>query len=158
MGLAGVVLAAGASERMGRPKARCDCRGRLCVVRILEVLEAVDVKCRVVVLGPDAARVRPSLATHECVIVENPDLTSHAIGSLRAALAALEPIRPSGIVAWPVDLPHVRLTTLERLLEAHRPAQAPAVAPSFAQARRPTGVCGPAGFPQLATGAGPPPH
>src|SRR5207253_2510727 len=122
MGLAGVVLAAGASERMGRPKALLDFRGRAFVVRILEALEALDVKSRVVVLGPDAARVRPSLATHDCVIVENPDLTSHAIGSLRAALAALEPIRPSGIVAWPVDLPHVRLTTLERLLEAHRRA------------------------------------
>src|SRR5216117_3556974 len=83
MGLAGVVLAAGASERMGRPKALLDFRGRPFVVRILEALEALDVKSRVVVLGPDAARVRPSLATHECVIVENPDLTSHAIGSLR---------------------------------------------------------------------------
>src|SRR5256885_6282910 len=131
MGLAGVVLAAGASERMGRPKALLDFRGRPFVVRILEALEALDVKSRVVVLGPDAARVRPSLATHDCVIVENPDLTSHAIGSLRAALAALEPIRPSGIVAWPVDLPHVRLTTLERLLEAHRRARAPPGAPGL---------------------------
>src|SRR5213083_2376989 len=126
MGLAGVVLAAGASERMGRPKALLDFRGRPFAVRILEALEALDVKSRVVVLGPDAARVRPSLATHECVIVENPDLAGEAIGSLRAALAALEPIRPSGIVAWPVDLPHVRVATLERLLEAHRRSSAPA--------------------------------
>src|SRR6266566_2758104 len=65
MGLAGVVLAAGASERMGRPKALLDFRGRPFVVRILEALEALDVKSRVVVLGPDAARVRPSLATLE---------------------------------------------------------------------------------------------
>src|SRR2546427_274319 len=139
MGLAGVVLAAGASERMGRPKALLDFRGRPFVVRILEALEALDVKSRVVVLGPDAARVRPSLATHDCVIVENPDLTSHAIGSLRAALAALEPIRPSGIVAWPVDLPHVRLTTLERLLEAHRRARR---RPELRRAARATGDLG----------------
>src|SRR5712692_10235161 len=136
MGLAGIVLAAGASERMGRPKALLDFRGRPFAVRILEALEALDLKSRVVVLGPDAARVRPSLATHECVIVENPDVAGEAIGSLRAALAALEPIRPSGILAWPVDLPHVRVATLERLLEAHRRTGAPAVVPSFAEERR----------------------
>src|SRR3989441_7291180 len=84
MGLAGVVLAAGASERMGRPKALLDFRGRPFAVRILEALEALDVKSRVVVLGPDAARVRPSLATHECVIVENPDLAGEAGGSRSA--------------------------------------------------------------------------
>jgi len=83
-----------------------------------------------VVLGPDAARVRPSLATHECVIVENPDVAGEAIGSLRAALAALEPIRPSGILAWPVDLPHVRVATLERLLEAHRRTAPPPLSPA----------------------------
>ena len=112
-----------------------DFRGRPFAVRILEALEALEVRARVVVLGPDAARIRPSLATHECVIVENPDLAGEAIGSLRAALAALEPIRPSGIVAWPVDLPHVRVATLERLLEAHRRTGAPAVVPSFAERR-----------------------
>jgi len=112
-----------------------DFRGRPFAVRILEALEALDVRARVVVLGPDAARIRPSLATHECVIVENPDLAGEAIGSLRAALAALDPIRPSGIVAWPVDLPHVRVATLERLLEVHRRSGAPAVVPSFAEQR-----------------------
>src|SRR6266550_2265219 len=109
MGLAGVVLAAGASERMGRPKALLDFRGRPFVVRILEALEALDVKSRVVVLGPDAARVRPSLATHECVIVENPDLTSHAIGSLRVSHATPEPIRPTRMETWKVELADIGL-------------------------------------------------
>src|SRR6185503_12208218 len=150
MGFAGVVLAAGASERMGRPKALLDFRGRPFVVRILEALEALDIKSRVMVLSPDAARVRPSLATHECVIVENPDLAGEAIGSLRAAL---EPIRPSGIVAWPVDLPHVRVATLERLLEAHRRSGAPAVVPSFAERRGHPVIWDQALFSELATSA-----
>src|SRR3989442_4126530 len=158
MGLAGVVLAAGASERMGRPKALLDFRGRPFVVRILEALEALDIKSRVVVLGPDAARVRPSLATHECVIVENPDLAGEAIGSLRAALAALEPIRPSGIVPWPVDLPHVRVATLERLLEAHRRSGAPAVVPSFTERRGHPVIWDQALFSQPATSPAPTRH
>jgi molybdenum cofactor cytidylyltransferase len=151
MGLAGVVLAAGASERMRRPKALLDFRGRPFVVRILEALEALEVKSRVVVLGPDAARIRPALATHDCVIVENADLAGEAIGSLRAALAALEPIRPSGIVAWPVDLPHVRVATLERLLEAYRRGAAPAVVPSFAERRGHPVIWDQALFAELAT-------
>ena len=153
MGLAGVVLAAGASERMGRPKALLDFRGRPFAVRLLEALEALDLKSRVVVLGLDAARVRPSLATHECVIVENADVAGEAIGSLRAALAALEPIRPSGILAWPVDLPHVRVATLERLLEAHRRTGAPAVVPSFADQRGQPVIWDQALFAELATSA-----
>lgn len=122
---------------MGRSKALLDFRGLPFIVRILEALEAVDMKPRLVVLGPDAPRIRPSLATHECVILELPDLAAGEIGSFRAALAALEPLRPSAVLAWPVDLPHVRVTTIERLLERYRlaPSPAPAVLPSFAERR-----------------------
>src|SRR3989442_9822568 len=151
MGLTGVVLAAGASERMGRPKALLDFRGRPFAVRILEALEAMDVKPRLVVLGPDAARIRPSLAAHECIIVEIPDLAGGAIGSLRAALAALQATRPSGIVAWPVDLPPRRVATLERLLQAHRRTGAPAVVPSFAERRGPPMIWDPAPFSERPT-------
>src|SRR3989442_7390789 len=84
MSVAGVVLAAGRSERMGAPKALLDFRGRPFVIRILEALEALDLKPRVVVLGPDAPRIRPALAAHECLIVENLDVAGGPIGSLPA--------------------------------------------------------------------------
>jgi molybdenum cofactor cytidylyltransferase len=135
MSVAGVVLAAGRSERMGKPKALLDFRGQPFVIRILQALEALDLKPRVVVLGPDAARVRPVVATHDCTIVENPDVAAGPIGSLRAALAALRSVRPTALLAWPVDLPQVRVATLERLLEAYRRSGAPAVVPSFAERR-----------------------
>src|SRR3989454_7547390 len=121
MSVAGVVLAAGRSERMGAPKALLDFRGRPFVIRILEALEALDLKPRVVVLGPDAPRIRPALAAHECLIVENLDVAGGPIGSLPAALAVLKPGRPAPLLPWPVDLPHVPVPTIERLLQADRP-------------------------------------
>ncbi len=135
MSLAGVVLAAGRSERMGAPKALLDYRGEPFVVRILQALAALQMRPRLVVLGPDAPRIRPILAPYDCLIVENRDVHGGPIGSLRVALAALKPVRPQAILAWPVDLPHVRVATLERLLETFRRTNAPAVVPSFAERR-----------------------
>jgi molybdenum cofactor cytidylyltransferase len=135
MSLAGVVLAAGRSVRMGTPKPLLDFRGRPFIIRILEALEALDLKLRLVVLGPDAARVTPILAPHDCVIIETPDVAAGPIGSLRAALVALKPLRPAAVLAWPVDLPHVRLATVERLIDAYARGGAPAVVPAFGARR-----------------------
>src|SRR2546428_12200863 len=125
MSVAGVVLAAGRSERMGAPKALLDFRGRPFVIRILEALEALDLKPRVVVLGPDAPRIRPALAAHECLIVENLDVAGGPIGSLRAAPAGVETVRPAPPPARPGGPPPVPATPRERPPEAGRPPAPP---------------------------------
>jgi len=135
MSLAGVVLAAGRSSRMGTPKALLDFLGVPFAVRILEALEALEVKTRVVVLGPDAARIQPALAGHDFLLVENPEPETGPIASLRGALHALQPVQPSAVLVWPVDLPHVRVSTVERVLETYRRKAAPIVVPTFADAR-----------------------
>ena len=135
MSLAGIVLAAGQSARMGTLKALLDFRGQPFIVRILEAFEALDLKTRLAVLGPDAARVRAALAGHDCLVVENPDPAGGPIASLRRALDALTPVRPTAILVWPVDLPHVRIKTVERLIEAHERARPVAVVPAFGARR-----------------------
>jgi len=151
MSLAGVVLAGGRSARMGSPKALLDFRGQPFVVRILEALEALEVKTRVVVVGPDALRVRPALAGHDCLIVENSDVDGGPIASLRVALRVLQAVQPSATLAWPVDLPHVRVTTVERLIETFRREPAPAVVPMFAERRGHPVLWGAALFQELLT-------
>jgi CTP:molybdopterin cytidylyltransferase MocA len=151
MSLAGVVLAGGRSARMGSPKALLDFRGQPFVVRILEALEALEVKTRVVVVGPDAPRIRPVIAGHECIIVENEDVGGGPIASLRAALRVLQTVQPSAALAWPVDLPHVRVNTVERLLEAFRRGPAPAVVPTFAERRGHPVLWGSVAFGELLT-------
>jgi CTP:molybdopterin cytidylyltransferase MocA len=134
---------------MGSPKALLDFLGLPFVVRILEALEALEVKTRVVVLGPDAPRIQPAFAGHDCMIVENPEPETGPIASLRGALRALQPLQPSAVLVWPVDLPHVRVTTVERILEMHRRTGAPAVVPTFAERRGHPVIWGSALFKEL---------
>jgi CTP:molybdopterin cytidylyltransferase MocA len=94
-------------------------------------LEALEVKTRVVVLGADAPRIQPVLADHDCMIVDNPEPETGPIASLRNALRALQPLQPNAVLVWPVDLPHVRVTTVERILEARRRTRANIVLPTF---------------------------
>ena len=120
---------------MGSPKALLDFRGQPFVIRILEAFEALDLKTRVVVVGPDESLIRPAISVHDCLIVENPDVDGGPIASLRCALAALDAARPPAALVWPVDLPHIRITTVERLIETYRRTPAPVVVPTFADRR-----------------------
>lgn len=143
------MLAAGRSARMGSPKALLDFLGQPFAVRILEALEALEVKTRVVVLGPDAPRIQPALASHDFMIVENPEPETGPIASLRGALRALQSVQPSAVLVWPVDLPHVRVTTVERVMEAHRRTGAAAVLPTFGERRGHPVIWGSALFAEL---------
>jgi molybdenum cofactor cytidylyltransferase len=120
---------------MGSPKALLDFLGLPFIVRILQALEALEVKTRLVVLGPDAPRIQPVIADHDCMIVDNPEPETGPIASLRAALHGLQPVQPHAILVWPVDLPHVRVSTVERVMEAQRRTGAPVVVPTFAERR-----------------------
>jgi molybdenum cofactor cytidylyltransferase len=134
---------------MGSPKALLDFLGQPFAVRILEALEALEVKTRVVVLGPDAPRIQAALASHDFMIVENPEPETGPIASLRGALRALQSVQPSAVLVWPVDLPHVRVTTVERVMEAHRRTGAAAVLPTFGERRGHPVIWGAALFNEL---------
>src|SRR4029077_19779041 len=117
--------------RMGSPKALLDFRGEPFVLRILEALEALDLKTRVLVVGPDAQsnEIKAAVSRHDCMLVENRDVDGGPIASLRVGLASLHAVAPTGILVWPVDLPHVRVDTVDRLLETFRRSASFAVVP-----------------------------
>ncbi len=117
---AGVLLAAGESSRMGRPKQTLDWLGEpLVVYQTRQLLEA-GVGQAVVVLGHEVSTVRPLVEVVEdprLTIVVNPDYREGKTSSIKAGLRAVGPGAAS-LLLLAADQPRPA-SLLRRLAEAH---------------------------------------
>ena len=84
-----VLLAAGASRRMGKPKQLIEIGGQPLVVRAAEAALASAAWPVVVVLGANAEKIRPLLARLPVLVAENPAWTEGMASSLRAGVDTL---------------------------------------------------------------------
>jgi CTP:molybdopterin cytidylyltransferase MocA len=129
----GVLLAAGASRRMGRPKAllTLPAGGVTLIADQLARLRRAGCGRIACVLGAEADRLAPLLAppARPC---RNPDWEQGAFSSLQAGLRALDPC-PRGALILPLDVPGVGPGVFDRLLAAAAGVpEAEAVVPTFA--------------------------
>lgn len=114
--VAGIILAAGESRRMGVPKALLDYHGESFLDHLIGLLADVCTPV-VVVLGADAGRIRSGLArTGQAEFVVNHDWPAGQGGSLAAGLRALP--ASANVLFTLVDHPAVRPETLRQLLSA----------------------------------------
>jgi molybdenum cofactor cytidylyltransferase len=115
--IASVILAAGASSRMGTPKALLDYRGETFLGRLIRVLGAVTDPV-IVVLGYHAEQIRASVqGDSDTQFVINPEPERGQLSSLKTGLAALAP-QAQGVAFIPMDCPAVREETVVRLAQS----------------------------------------
>lgn len=126
--VAAVVLAAGASTRMGRPKLLLRWQGQTLLRR---AVEAAVGACRrvVVVVGPEADRMRAEVASLPVVVVTNPDYPEGIASSLRRGLKEVG--GAAAVLVTLADQPHLTAQHLRRLVDTYRDTQAPVVAASY---------------------------
>jgi molybdenum cofactor cytidylyltransferase len=113
--IAGIILAAGASSRMGTPKALLDYRGETFVGRLTRVLGACSQPV-IVVLGYHADILRQQIPATVTLVI-NPDPSRGQLTSLQTGLAAL-PAGADGFAFIPVDSPAVAEDTVAALARA----------------------------------------
>jgi molybdenum cofactor cytidylyltransferase len=85
-----VILAAGASTRMGEPKQLLELDGLPLVVRAAEAALASSAWPVVVVLGAHAEKIRPALARLPVLVTENSAWPEGMASSIRAGVATLQ--------------------------------------------------------------------
>ncbi|MDR7422254.1 MAG: nucleotidyltransferase family protein [Armatimonadota bacterium] len=141
-----VVLAAGSSTRMGRPKLALAIDGEAMLRRVARA--ALASRCRevVVVLGADAPLYAPLLADLPVRVVHNPDHREGIASSLRVGIRAVAP-EADGAVILLGDQPFVTAAVIDSLIAR--------AADALVAASRARGVVGPpvyfarAVFPEL---------
>jgi len=127
-----IVLAAGKSSRMGRPKATLLLPGGdTFLTRIVRTFREASVEDVVVVVGHDASDIIASFADVDVAarFVENPDYEQGQLSSLVAGLQVVD--RPGVVAALVtlVDVPMVSAATIRAVVDRYRQTRAPIVRP-----------------------------
>jgi molybdenum cofactor cytidylyltransferase len=122
--VAGVLLAAGTSSRMGRNKLLVELGGKSVLRRAVETAAAAGLAPILVVLGHEPERARAELAGLDCAIVLNADYARGINTSLRAGIAAVPESAVAAVVML-ADMPFVSAAMIRELVERWRAADAP---------------------------------
>jgi molybdenum cofactor cytidylyltransferase len=138
VGRAAIVVAAGASSRMGTPKALLAWDDTTLLGYCVRELRAARVAELVVVLGPDASSVLATFPEAKAVtLAYNPDVASGRSTSIRIGAAQLA--QPAYVLVQSVDQP-CPARIIELLFSAIEKADAEVAVPTF-QGRRGHPVC-----------------
>lgn len=128
-----IILAAGASTRMGTPKQLLTYQDQPLVVRAAEAALASSAWPVVVVLGANAEKIRPVLARLPVLIAENPAWAEGMAASIRAGIATLQQFSralDAALVAL-CDQPHFSAEIIGRLVAAQRATRSSIVAARY---------------------------
>ena len=134
--VAGVVLAAGSSTRMGRNKLFFELDGETLLRRAVRHALDGGLDPVIVVVGHEAERARAELAELACTPVDNPD---HALGinrSLRTGISHV-PERARAAVVMLADMPFVTSAMVASLLTHYRESTAPLVISAYGDVNAP---------------------
>ena len=130
----GVVLAAGASSRMGRSKALLPigATGQTFLSQLVEAFWSGGVDDVVVVVSALSGDVAPALehCSRPPRLVVNPHPERGQLSSLHAALGAVDRPGVTGMLVTLVDAPLVSPETVRRVLEVFRAGEGPIVRPA----------------------------
>lgn len=126
--IAGVILAAGGSDRMGRVKQLLPWRGEPLVQHVVRIAIASGLTPVVVVVGDARDEVKNVLAGQQVDLVDNPDWRLGQSSSLQVGLKKLPP-NTGAVVFLLADMPHVTGPLIQALMEKHALTLSPVIAP-----------------------------
>ena len=116
--ISAVILSAGESSRMGRPKALLPIAGETFIEKIVGALKKASVQRVIVILGHNADEMKRRIEHLPVEILHNPDYKLGQLSSLQVALRRLEKEADcDGVLVHLVDHPYLDAKLVETLME-----------------------------------------
>jgi molybdenum cofactor cytidylyltransferase len=128
--LAGVVLAAGESRRMGRPKQLLPFGERTILERVVDTLLTAGVGEVIVVLGHLADSVRAALGDRPVRTVVNESYRQGMLSSVKCGVSAIG-VGYDAVLFALGDQPHIEYTVVSEVMRAYRTGKAGIVIPRY---------------------------
>jgi molybdenum cofactor cytidylyltransferase len=128
-----VILAAGASSRMGTPKQLLLVDGKPLLIRAVDAVLATEAWPVVVVLGANAEQIRPTLARLPVLIAENAAWAEGMASSIRTGVGTLQQFSralDAALIAL-CDQPAFSAKTVSQLVDSFRTAKVGIVAARY---------------------------
>ena len=125
----GIILAAGQSKRLGRPKQLLDICGESVIRRVAKTALRAQLASVLVVTGNAGDQIERELEPLDVQIVPNPDFATGQASSLRAGLKALPPTTDAAMFLLG-DQPGISSSVIDALITTYERAR-----PTIVQAR-----------------------
>jgi molybdenum cofactor cytidylyltransferase len=133
--IAAIVLAAGLSRRMGRPKLSLPWRDTTVIGQVVSVLSAAGVAEILVVTGGARQEIETALRGTPARLAFNPRFeASEMVDSLQVGLAQLSQPIEATLVALG-DQPQIQLPVVQAVLQAHAEHPSALIVPSYQMKR-----------------------
>ena len=116
-----IILAAGSSSRLGKPKQNLVFKGKTLLQRAIETAVASVCEPVIVILGGNAEIIEPTIKNYDVHIIHNPDWEEGMSSSIRAGISELLKLAPDvqSVILMLCDQPHTDTYLLNHLVMAN---------------------------------------
>ncbi|MFN1834479.1 NTP transferase domain-containing protein [Balneola sp. MJW-20] len=117
-----IVLAAGSSSRLGKPKQLVRYKGKSLLQHTLDTVKETGIQTAVLVTGANSELITEDLQKHAFITVHNNDWQEGMAGSIRAGLKQLTNTDPqmNGVLIMVSDQPFISAELMDNLCSAFK--------------------------------------
>lgn len=112
--IAGIVLAAGSSLRMGEPKQLLRYRGKTLLNHVIATAEASRLDYVVVVTGANARAVEDSIEPERATVVHNPDFQ---MPNMASVVVGARSVDADAFLTLPADIPGISAEVINAVID-----------------------------------------